>query len=485
MKREKLSIKWSLLGYLILFNALLLVILWFLQTVYLDRFYKKIRKDDLGTVRNKILKNIDDNNISARINKLADEYDICIMIVNDSGETLYSSRDTRGCNIHTLSVTDIRKLYEKTEKYNNCYEMNVMDKNIDMDVTVDYSGSADASSETSMESVLFSNIVKSGNNGKVMVLMESAITPVKATVHTLRVQLVYVSVIMVILSFCLSFIISRRVTKSLVNISVTANELAEGNYDVSFEGRDYKEIAGLSDTLNHVAVKLARIDVLQRELIANVSHDLRTPLTMIAGYAEVMRDIPGENTPENIQVIIDETTRLTTLVNELLDASRISAGVNELESDEYDITVSISSVVGRICKMVEPYGYMDSFEYDRQIYVEADEYKIYQVVYNLIGNAINYTGNDGCVFVRQIVNGDVVRIEVEDTGEGIPESEQENVWRRYYRAGGKRNIVGTGMGLSIAKEVLKMHNMKYGVRSTVGMGSTFWFETKILRQENL
>lgn len=485
MKREKLSIKWSLFGYLILFNALLLVILWFLQTVYLDSFYKKIRKDDLGTVRNKILKNIDDNNISARINKLADEYDICIMIVNDSGETLYSSRDTRGCNIHTLSVTDIRKLYEKTEKNNNCYEMNVMDKNIDMDVTVDYSGSADASSETGMESVLFSNIVKSGNNGKVMVLMESAITPVKATVHTLRVQLVYVSVIMVILSFCLSFIISRRVTKSLVNISVTANELAEGNYDVSFDERDYKEIAGLSDTLNHAAVKLARIDVLQRELIANVSHDLRTPLTMIAGYAEVMRDIPGENTPENIQVIIDETTRLTTLVNELLDASRISAGVNELESDEYDITASISSVVGRICKMVEPYGYMVSFEYDRQIYVEADEYKIYQVVYNLIGNAINYTGNDGCVFVRQIINGDVVRIEVEDTGEGIPESEQENVWRRYYRAGGKRNIVGTGMGLSIAKEVLKMHNMKYGVRSTVGMGSTFWFETKILRQENL
>ena len=314
--------------------------------------------------------------------------------------------------------------------------MNVIEKNIDMDVTVDYSGSAGASSETGMESVLFSNIVKSGNNGKVMVLMESAITPVKATVHTLRVQLVYVSVIMVILSFCLSFIISRRVTKSLVNISVTANELAEGNYDVSFEGRDYKEIARLSDTLNHAAVKLARIDVLQRELIANVSHDLRTPLTMIAGYAEVMRDIPGENTPENIQVIIDETTRLTTLVNELLDASRISAGVNELESDEYeyDITASISSVVDRIFKMVEPYGYMVSFEYDRQIYVEADEYKIYQVVYNLIGNAINYTGNDGCVFVRQIVNGDVVRIEVEDTGEGIPESEQENVWRKFLQS---------------------------------------------------
>ena len=122
-------------------------------------------------------------------------------------------------------------------------------------------------------------------------------------------------------------------------------KLAKGKFNTEFNGKGYKEISELAETLNHTAKELAKTDVLQKELLANVSHDLRTPLTMITAYSEVMRDIPGENTPENVQVIIDETKRLTCLVNDLLDISKIQAGVTVLETKEFDITDSIQNII--------------------------------------------------------------------------------------------------------------------------------------------
>ncbi len=112
--------------------------------------------------------------------------------------------------------------------------------------------------------------------------------------------------------------------------------------------------------------------------------------------------------------------------------------------------------------------------------VRADEFKIYQVLYNLVNNAINYTGSDKSVIIRQIVNGEIVRIEVMDTGEGIPPEELDNVWERYYKADKKhkREVMGTGLGLSIVKNILKLHDAKYGVLSKPGEGSIFWFELK-------
>lgn len=151
---------------------------------------------------------------------------------------------------------------------------------------------------------------------------------------------------MILLSLLIAFIISKRVSKSIIRVNDSAKELAKGNFDVEFDGKDYREITELSDTLNYTAKELSKSDVLQKELLANVSHDLRTPPTMITAYSEVMRDLPGENTPENVQVIIDETKRLTFLVNDLLDMSKIKAGVTTLETKEYDLSESINAAIG-------------------------------------------------------------------------------------------------------------------------------------------
>ena len=237
------------------------------------------------------------------------------------------------------------------------------------------------------------------------------------------------------------------------------------------------------DSLNVAAVELSKVETLRRDLIANVSHDLRTPLTMITGYAEVMRDLPGENTPENVQIIIDEATRLTTLVNDLLDLSKLQSGTVTLAPTSFSLTECIRTILHRYDKLID---YQFDFQYDRDVEVIADELKITQVVYNLINNAVTYTGEDKKITLRQLVMEDRVRIEVSDTGEGIPEDKLQDIWERYDKVDKehKRAQVGTGLGLSIVKTVIDLHGGTYGVQSALGQGSTFWFELPLPKEDS-
>ena len=244
-----------------------------------------------------------------------------------------------------------------------------------------------------------------------------------------------------------------------------------------------REVSELADTLNFAAGELSKTEGLRREFVANVSHDLRTPLTMIKGYAEVMRDLPGENTPENVQIIIDEAGRLNDLVNDLLDLSRLQAGVMELNRTRFNLTASIREILGRYQRFKD---YRFPFEPKEEAYVVADELKISQVVYNLVNNAVNYAGEDKTVSLEQALSGGRVRVSVTDTGEGIPADRLRDIWDRYYKVDRehRRAQVGTGLGLSIVKNVLDLHGGAYGVISQEGKGSTFWFELPIDTQRS-
>ncbi len=193
------------------------------------------------------------------------------------------------------------------------------------------------------------------------------------------------------------------------------------------------------------------MDRLRKDLVANVSHDLRTPLTMIIGYGEVMRDIPGENTPENIQIIVDEAQRLSLLVNDLLDLSQVEAGVRRMEKRRFNLTEEIRKTLSRYQKLVEQQGYTVEFEAEEDAWVQADQVKIGQVIYNLINNAISFTGEGKRVTVRQNITASQVRIDVIDYGVGIPPEEMDSIWDRYYsKTPHRRAVIGTGLGLSIA-----------------------------------
>lgn len=506
MKHEKISIKWKIFFYLLLFTACLLVLLWFFQIVYLDSFYKMITKNNARSVEQEAISILesDSEEKEDQLDQLAAQNNITIYVTDTSGNVLYNCEYIATTKMSTLPNEEFLRYYKEAQdnggstvlefkgNHNKTFEKQNRDteSSTEADSSIPQPPEADGFiqnyGQDMAESIIYVDVLTSDHTACVL-MVNTVLTPVSATVDTLRIQMIWITVVMIILSLLIALIISKKVSRSMIRVNNAAKKLAKGEFNVSFDGKDYREIAELSETLNQAADDLGKNEKLQKELIANVSHDLRTPLTMIIAYSEVMRDLPGENTPENVQVVIDEAKRLTNLVNDMLDISKLQAGAFEMKLSEFNLTDRIQEVLERYNKLKEQDGYRIDFEYQEEVYVCADEFKIFQVIYNLINNAVNYTGSDKRVLVRQLVKEQTVRIEVIDSGEGISEENLPYVWERYYKVDKthKRAVMGTGLGLSIVKNILELHHAEYGVESILSAGSKFWFELPVIEKEGI
>ena len=433
-KFNNLRLKWKVFTFLLGFCALLLCILWLFQTVLLTDMYKFIRRQELNQVIQTVEKEI--NN--------PDLYDILLQISTEKEITVAPTR-------------------EFSPPQRPGFEDQGRRGEPPIDVITEVR-------EFTLE------------NGQTLSLTFYAIiVPVSATVTTLRMQLYFVTGIMIFLSILLAILIAKRVSKPIEEISQSALTLAKGNYDTRFSGKGFREIVALSDTLNTAAFELGRVEGLRRELLANVSHDLRTPLALIYSYSELMNDFPDEITPEQTKVIMDETRRLTTLVNDVLDISKLESDIEHITVKNYNLTQSILETTDRMKELLKNENFEIDFSYDGDVYVSADETKISRAFYNLLINAINYSDDSRAVSVAQTISEGYVRISVTDSGCGISEDELPFIWDRYYKSGKnhKRAVTGTGLGLSIVKKIMELHGGNYGVISEVGKGSTFWFEVRI------
>ena len=306
------------------------------------------------------------------------------------------------------------------------------------------------------------------------------VIPVRPTLETMQWLFALVVVIILLATGIVGTTMAKSISEPIIETNLAARELSRSRYARPPHCGGYREIAELNDTLIRTAEDLRRVEDLQRELIANISHDLRTPLTMIEGYAEVMRDIPDEATPENLQIIIDESNRLSSMVNEVLDFSRLRSGTLELQMTDFSLTDLIREIVTRISKMTQAEGYHLVFEPDADYRVTADSGRISQVIYNLVGNALTYTGEDKTVLIEQRNEDEWVRIRISDSGEGIPREELPYIWDRYYRSreNHRRAVIGSGLGLNICRGILENHHVDFGVVSEPGLGTTFWFRLK-------
>ncbi|WP_027629838.1 sensor histidine kinase [Ruminiclostridium cellobioparum] len=488
MKLEKMSIKYKLFFYLALFAAVMLVMLWFFQIVFLDDFYRRIKINNIKSSAETIEKNINNEELNVLLDSLSRQNQTYIRVMLEDGTNVFSSDAAPDSLIHRMPGSELYDLYKKAEQNGGeLLESRGTGEPRDPFLKEKYfQGPMPKGVGRIDESVIYVRIVQKADGSKVVLMLNSTITPVNATVDTLRVQLVYVTIITILLALGLALFVSKRISRPIIKINHSAKELAKGNYETTFEGRGYLEIAELNDTLNYAAKELSKVEGLRRELIANISHDLRTPLTMITGYGEVMRDLPGENTPENIQIIIDEARRLTTLVNDIMDISKFRSGTQSLTTERFNLTKSVEEILLRYNKLTEQDGYKLKFISSGDAWVKADPVKISQVLYNLINNAITYTGPDKTVTIVQSNTGEHVKIEIIDSGEGIEEELLPLIWDRYYKADKayKRAAIGTGLGLSIVKTILDMHRAEYGVISKNGQGSIFWFELKLDKEES-
>ncbi len=445
------------------FGLIVFILLWLFQIVFLENFYEGMKIKDVQHTATRIAKNYDAENYSAVLTDIALNNDLCIEITDKYNRTLYT-KDVMGrsCFIHgpndmTFSFISMLKESNKKTLYFKEFS-NTLNSNILIMVTT----------------------LGEKDNTEGYLIVNTPLAPVGSTVSIIKRQLIIITLYINIIGIILSFFMSKKISDPIVRITKSAKQLAEGDYETKFYGDNYLEIQQLANTLTYAGQEISKVDTMQRDLIANVSHDLRTPLTMLKAYAEMIRDLSGDN-PEkrnqHLEIIIDETDRLALLVNDMLDLSKLEDGNQKLNYSEFDINEVMEGIIARFKGISKQSDYHIIFTPDETITVKCDIIKIQQVIYNLINNAINYTGADKQIFVRQINKDKCVRIEISDTGEGIPKDKIKLIFDKYYRSENhKRTVVGTGLGLSIVKAILKKHGYNFGVYSTLGEGSTFWFE---------
>jgi len=490
----RLSIKWKVFLYLLIFALVIALVLWLCQVVFLDRIYKAVKIREIKKDAVKITRNLDSGDLGSVIEESAIAHNSCVSVLaitNRGIEPKYNYHSFNTCVVHSIAEENVISLYHSALKNGGSntqrFLFDVKNRRyIGIEGDLFDQVPRDEHNERLPESIIYSVTAKNSNGENIFILINSEISPLDATVSTINKVLVFVTVLLIALALILAGLISHRVTGPIRKLTRAAKELAGGNYTVRFDEEGYKEISELANTLNYAEYELSRVDTLRRELIANISHDLRTPLTMIGGYSEVMRDIPGENTPENVQVIIDETKRLTSLVNDVLDISKLESGNALLEARPFNLTKNVQNILSRFAKLCERDGYDIEFFCDREVYVYADEARIGQVIYNLVGNALTHTGENKRVIVRQISEKSSVRIEVEDFGGGIEPEKLPDIWERYYKVDAvhKRSAVGSGLGLSIVRNIIEQSGGRYGVSSAVGEGSLFFVELPIYREND-
>ena len=460
--------------YFIGFSVTLLVILWLCETVFLEQIYKTYKTASVKQQADNISQYIGNENLNNDIDSFKRKYESTIIVADNRGNIIAKTASSISSFIVTLSKEQIREKFDLTIEKGGA-NVEFPDNNL-LNIEIETDEKTFANSKT--RNIVYYKSVDV-NNVQYIIMVESELAPIAATVEALRFELIIITIIILILTVLMVTFISRKLANPIIKTNEAAKKLAKGEFPDDFNNSGYREIAELNETLEYASVELARVDKLSNEIIANVSHDLRTPLTMISGYAEAMRDIPGESSPENLQIIIDESDRLKNLVNQLLFLSKLKSGSNKLQKSTFNITEVTRSIVTRINRMVEPDGFEVIFANIEIVNVYADEERIEQVIYNLIANAIAYTGEDAKVLVRQTVLENGVRIEVIDSGKGIEAEMIPYVWKRYYKNPyAKSAYKGVGVGLSIVKGILDLHEAEYGIYSEVGKGSNFWFILK-------
>lgn len=452
--------------YFAAFIIMIMFMLWLFQILFLQTFYQQMKIHDLYNTANNIEEAYGQPEFYDSLIEMTLKSDIYIQIDQGSSTVFATGTPNPGAPVYSV-VNSFDTQSMKKELARSGKDKLV--KKIDMYANGD-SGA-----------IIYASIITRSDYNPIYLFIYSPLTAVSSTIAILARLLIIITIIALIIGLILSMVLSRRVSRPLHNMKVSAAVFAEGDYNVNFDGSGYAETEELAAALNFAADEMSKSDRLQKDLIANVTHDLKTPLTMIKSYAEMIRDLSGDN-PEkrdrHLNVIITEADRLNDLVNDLTTLSKMQANVDALKITDVDLSAVARDSLDSFSIYKEQYGFTFDVFSDENTRVPADEKKIWQVFSNLIGNAVRYSNDNKYICIRIKDQNDHVRCEVEDRGQGIPPEDQQYIWDKYYKSSRNqsRTSRGTGLGLSIVKQIFILHNARFGVESVEGEGSCFWFE---------
>jgi len=461
------SIRFKLWAGMMALVLVVLVLLWLFQIVFLKSFYTQIKIADLKKQAISITKLLDEGkseDVKNQLDALAYENNMSIELMDKNGNTTYLSDSS--------SMSGQMPMMRNSSRV-QVYKEALSGQETAVPLTHPRFGN---------KFMLIGLPVHTGGEISGVLILNLPLAPVEDTASILQQQLFYISLILLAAALLISFLLARSFTRPIVDIKKAAEKMAAGDFSARISSNQEDEIGQLAKTINYLGRQLSQIDQLRKDLIANVSHELRTPLSLIRGYAETLRDVTG-NAPDKrekqLGIIIEETERLSMVVDDILNLSQLQSGHFELNKSRFGLNDLFKRVATRYDLLSKQTGVTIIVGHSDEALLEADEARIEQVLYNLINNAFNHTNAGGTITIRDIDINEKIRIEVSDTGSGIPEKEIAHIWDRYYQAGTKAaNKVGTGLGLAIVKAVLEAHGADFGVESQKDVATTFWFELK-------
>lgn len=442
-----------------IFSVIILFLLWFFQVQFFAIFYQRYQMNIIRESAIEI-KNTIEEDLDNKLESLAYEKNICIQYYYPFGKINNYNTKNKMCLLSNPTLNIMGKYQKELIKDENHF--------------IILEGS------NGEKSVVYAVNLGGGK----FILLNTQLEDMSTATYLLKHQMIYISIVIIILAVVLALIVSKQINKPIVNITNKAKEMGKGNYDIQFEESNITELEELSNVLSIAASEMKQTDELRRDLLANISHDLKTPLTMIKAYAEKVRDISykdDEKRNKDLSVIIDESDRLNILVNDLVEMSKIESKESKLDKTKYDLKDEINEVMKRYALLQEKEGYTLKVELpESDLVVYADRNKLDQVFYNLINNAIEHSGDDKVVDIKVRLKKDEITVNIINYGKSIKKEEIPLVWNRYYtkEKNHKRNTIGTGIGLSIVKDVFTKHNIKYGIETKGSNYTNFYFILK-------
>lgn len=334
-----------------------------------------------------------------------------------------------------------------------------------------------------------------------IVLMRSNMESMQESVKVANKFLVYAGIGSAVIISIIMFFVSRRFTGPVLQLAGIAKRMTELDFDVKYKVRSRDEIGELGNSINVLAERLEKTiselksannelqmdiekktqaDEVRKEFLSNVTHELKTPIALIQGYAEGLKDNISESSEDRefyCDVIIDEAGKMNAMVKKLLTLNHLEFGTTPVELARFDLTELIQAVLNSTEILAKQKQVTVHFEQTEPLYVWADEYMIEEVLTNYISNAFHHVSGANIIEVKVIPQGSHVRVAVFNTGSPIPEEELEKVWIKFYKVdkARTREYGGSGIGLSIVQAIMKAHNQAYGVKNHPS-GVEFWFE---------
>ncbi len=321
------------------------------------------------------------------------------------------------------------------------------------------------------------------------VFVSAAPPTLRQTLHAnLRVYLLS-ALGTLVLSFAAVYLLTARFARPLREMAAATRSFAQGDFSARLKVRGKDEVAELAEALNHMAISLSSVETMRRSFVANVSHELKTPMTTIAGFVDGILDgtIPPEKQRHYMKIVSDEVKRLSRLVRSMLDLSRIDSGELKMTKVRLDLTEAVCDVLVSFEQRIEKKElHISGLEECGKMEIDGDHDLIRQVLYNLLDNAIKFTDEGGDIDIRLRRAGDRVYCTLRNTGAGIPAHEMPQIFERFYKSDRSRSLDknGMGLGLYIVKTVIDLHRGEITVRSVEGEFTEFSFWIPAARQKD-